>query len=43
MTFTVYDNKTNRIVVSNAEWNEAENYVDNEDYTVVCNANGMVM
>ncbi len=43
LTFTVYDNKTNKIIISNIEWDEAENYVDCKEYTVVCLQNGMFM
>ena len=43
MTFTVYDNNTNKIVRSNADWDTAEEYVDNDNYTVVNDLNGMFM
>ena len=43
MTFTVYDNHTNKIICSNVDWDIAEQYVDNDDYTVVNNLNGMFM
>ena len=43
MTFTVYDNNTNKIVCSNADWDTAEEYVDNDNYTVANDLNGMFM
>ena len=44
LTFTVYDNRTNKIIVSDAEWDEFEDYVECEGrYTVVCLQNGMFM
>ena len=43
MTFTVYDNNTNKIICSDVDWDTAEEYVDNDNYTVVNNLNGMFM
>lgn len=44
LTFTVYDNRTNKIIVSDVEWAEVEDYADCEGrYTVVCLQNGMFM
>lgn len=43
MTFTVYDNHTNKIICSDVDWDTAEEYVDNDNYTVVNNLNGMFM
>ena len=40
-TYTVYDNKTNRVVLSGVQYKYIEAYLDNENYTVVCNQNGM--
>ena len=44
MTFTVYDNITNKIIIRYATWEEVEDYAEcKEKYTVVCNLNGQVM
>ena len=43
MTFTVYDNHTNKIICSDVDWDTAEEYVDNDNYTVVNNLNGMFL
>ena len=44
LTFTVYDNRTNEIIISDAEWHEVEDYAECEGrYTVVCLQNGMFM
>ena len=40
-TYTVYDNATNKIVLSGI-WSEVEDY-DTEQYTIVSNANGMIV
>lgn len=43
MTFTVYDNNTNKVICSDVDWDTAEEYIDNDNYTVVNNLNGMFM
>lgn len=43
MTFTVYENNTNKIICSGVDWDTAEEYVDNDNYTVVNDLNGMFM
>ena len=43
-TFTVYDNRTNKVILRNAEWIEVEDYAENQGrYTVVCDLNGQIM
>ena len=42
-TYTVYDNRTNK-VVARGTWSEVEDYADPDcgnKYTVISNANGM--
>ncbi len=40
--YTVYDNKTNKIVKT-GEYAEVEDYIDNPDFSVVWNLNGMIL
>lgn len=44
LTFTVYDNRSNNVILRNAEWIDVEDYAENQGrYTVVCDLNGQVM
>lgn len=44
LTFTVYDNRTNKIIMSDAPWEDVEDFAECEGrYTVVCLQNGMFM
>ena len=41
-TYTVYDNRTDRVVTQGDWWSDVEDYADCDGrYTVVSNANGM--
>ena len=41
-SYSVYDNKTNK-VIKEGTYCEVEDYIDNPDYSVVWNINGMIL
>lgn len=41
-SYSVYDNKTNK-VIKEGTYPEVEDYIDNPDYSVVWNLNGMIL
>lgn len=41
-SYAVYDNTTNK-VIAQGTYQEIEDYIDKDKYTVVSNANGMII